>query len=217
MQDARAGGHPLRVAGTQEPVVAHRVAVLEVTLEEVRDGLEPAVRVPRRAGSLAGTEIDGAHVVEEQERIDVGQRRSGERPRTTNPSPSMARWARMRRVTVAVVVDMVSSFVAYTTIARRQLFHVNGVRGRRGSERATQSFKPARTCRRDRRHRTRGAYTTRVNGSLHNSTGHVSTSNTPGDVSVNRAVAASSSSVRGSANTPRPAVPIPEMRFPTLQ
>src|SRR4029079_5215906 len=71
-------GHPLCVTGVQVAVVPQRIAVLEVAFQKVGDGFEASVRMPRRAGSFARGELDGSHVVEQQERIDVGQGRSGE-------------------------------------------------------------------------------------------------------------------------------------------
>src|SRR4051812_6653163 len=61
-------------------MVAERVAVLELAFEEVRDRLEAAVWMPRRAGAGTRRELDRAGVVEEQERIDVRQRPRRERP-----------------------------------------------------------------------------------------------------------------------------------------
>ena len=54
------------------------VPVLGGTLQQIGHGLEPAVGVPWRACARSGGELDRSHVVEEEERVDVGQRRSGE-------------------------------------------------------------------------------------------------------------------------------------------
>src|SRR3972149_3505674 len=53
MKDAGAGGHPLGVAVRDDPAAAIRVAVLEHAVDHVGDGLEAAMRVPRRALGLA--------------------------------------------------------------------------------------------------------------------------------------------------------------------
>ena len=78
VQHAGTGRHPLRVAGAQEAVVAHRIAVLGVALEQVGHGLEAAMWMPRCAGAFARAELDGPEMVEQQEWIEVGERGSGE-------------------------------------------------------------------------------------------------------------------------------------------
>src|SRR4051812_8591 len=79
VEHAGSGRHPLRIAAVQEAVVAERIAMLQITFEYVGDCLKAAMRVPRRACSFPRRELDGPHVIEEQERIDVGQccRREG--------------------------------------------------------------------------------------------------------------------------------------------
>ena len=52
MQDAAAGGHPLGVALADDAATAVGVVVRDLAVEHVGDGLEPAVRVPRRALGL---------------------------------------------------------------------------------------------------------------------------------------------------------------------
>ena len=79
VHDAGAGGHPLHVAGADVPAVAGGVLVLPVALEQVGDGLEPAVRMVGRAHRLARAVLDRAHLVEEQEGVDLLQSRRGER------------------------------------------------------------------------------------------------------------------------------------------
>ena len=78
--DTSAGGHPLHVAGADVAAVARRVRVLPVTLEQVGDGLEAAVRVVRGAHGLAGAVLDGTHLVEQKEGVDLSQPRHGEGP-----------------------------------------------------------------------------------------------------------------------------------------
>ena len=75
VEDARAGRHPLRRAVRDDPSPAIRIGVPERSVEDIRDRLEPAVRVPRRALRLARRVLDGADVVEEEEGIgDVAPR-----------------------------------------------------------------------------------------------------------------------------------------------
>ena len=69
VQDAGAGGHPLRVAFADDPAAAVRVVVLDHAVDHVGDGLEAAVRVPRRADRLVRRVLDRAELVEEEERV----------------------------------------------------------------------------------------------------------------------------------------------------
>ena len=73
VHDAGAGGHPLGRAVRDHAAAAVRVEVPQPTVEHVRDGLEPAVRVVRRALGLARRVLDGAHVIEHQERVGPRQ------------------------------------------------------------------------------------------------------------------------------------------------
>ena len=94
VQDPGAGGHPLRVAVGDDAAAAVRVVVLEDAVDHVGDGLEAAVRVPRRALRLAGRVLDLAHLVEVDERVEVAeQRRPANARRTGKPSPSKPRGA----------------------------------------------------------------------------------------------------------------------------
>src|SRR6267378_2339871 len=71
MNDASPGGHPLDVAGRDSTVVAHAIAVLHGSRQDVCDGLDSAVRVPRESGQIVlGNVI--AEVVEKQKRVEVG-------------------------------------------------------------------------------------------------------------------------------------------------
>ena len=62
------------------PAAAVGVAVLERAVDHVGDGLEAAMRVPRRALRLAGRVFDLAHLVEMDERVEIGEVDAGERP-----------------------------------------------------------------------------------------------------------------------------------------
>ena len=79
VEDAGAGGHPLRVAVGDDAAAAVRVRVLEDAVDHVGDGLEPAVRMPRRALRLARRVVHLAHLVEVDERVEVGEVHAGER------------------------------------------------------------------------------------------------------------------------------------------
>jgi hypothetical protein len=52
--------------------------VLELTVERVGDGLEPAVGVVGRALRLPGREVDRPQVVEQEERVEVVEPGRGE-------------------------------------------------------------------------------------------------------------------------------------------
>ena len=60
--------------------MAGRVAVLELALEHVGDGLETAVRMIGRADRLTGRDVGRSHLVEEQERIEHVEPGGRERP-----------------------------------------------------------------------------------------------------------------------------------------
>ena len=70
VENAAAGGHPLHVAGGHAALVAERVAVRDLTGEDVGDGLDAAMRMPGKAGQVVGG-ILVAEVVEQQERIEL--------------------------------------------------------------------------------------------------------------------------------------------------
>ena len=78
VQQPRAGGHPLGVAGAQHAATALAVAVLELAVDEVGDGLEAAVGVPEGALGLTGGVVDLAHLVHVDERVEQGRVDAGE-------------------------------------------------------------------------------------------------------------------------------------------
>ena len=79
VEDARPCGHPLRVALADDAAAAVRVVVRHDTVDHVGDGLEAAMRVPRRADGLVRRVVDWAELVEEEERVgDVGIDAAGE-------------------------------------------------------------------------------------------------------------------------------------------
>src|SRR3569623_856996 len=82
----RARGHPLDVARAERAAMARGVLVLAFALEEVRDGLESAMRVIGRADGLAGRVIDRTHLVDQQEWVDVIDARDRERSAHHEPT-----------------------------------------------------------------------------------------------------------------------------------
>ena len=70
VEDALAGGHPLGGAVADHAAAAGRVGVLDDAVHHVRDGLEPAVRMPRRALRLARRVVDLADLIEVHERVE---------------------------------------------------------------------------------------------------------------------------------------------------
>src|SRR5262249_26541012 len=86
VDDARAGRHPLHVAGAERGAVPGGVLVLALAVEEVGHGLEPAVRMVGGADCLAGRVLDRPHFVEEQEGIDLDDRPDRERPPDDEPA-----------------------------------------------------------------------------------------------------------------------------------
>ena len=79
VEDPGAGSHPLGVAIGDHAAAAVRIVVLEDAVDQVGDGLEPAMRMPGRALGLTGRVIDLAHLVEVDERIEFGKIHAGER------------------------------------------------------------------------------------------------------------------------------------------
>ena len=79
VQQPGAGGHPLGVAVGDGAAAAVAVLVVEDAVDDVGDGLEAAVRVPRRALGLARRVLHLAHLVHHDERVEVLQVDAGER------------------------------------------------------------------------------------------------------------------------------------------
>ena len=79
VEDAGAGGHPLGVAVGDRAAAAVGVLVVEDAVDHVGDGLEAAVRVPRRALGLAGRVLHLAHLVHHDERVEQAEVDAGER------------------------------------------------------------------------------------------------------------------------------------------
>jgi hypothetical protein len=68
MHDAAARGHPLNVAGAERATIAEAVAVLDAAGENVSNGLDAAVRMPRKTGEIILRPVV-AEIIEEEERI----------------------------------------------------------------------------------------------------------------------------------------------------
>jgi len=86
--------HPLDVAGGDGAAVPHAIAVLHGSGENVRDGFDPAVGVPREARQVVRGNVI-AEVVEEQEGIDF--RRVAEAEGASQPhAGALARGLRLR-------------------------------------------------------------------------------------------------------------------------
>ena len=78
VEDAGAGGHPLGVAVGDGPATAVAVLVVEGSVDDVGDGLEAAVGVPRGALRLTRGVLHLAHLVHHHERVEVGEVDAGE-------------------------------------------------------------------------------------------------------------------------------------------
>ena len=70
VNDAPGGRHPLHVSGAQVAAVAEMILVPHVPVQHVRDGLESAMRMSRKAGEII-VRIVRVKLIEHQERIDV--------------------------------------------------------------------------------------------------------------------------------------------------
>ena len=68
MQDARARRHPLHIAALQRATVAKAVAMVDRSGQNVSDGLNPPVRVPREARHIVARMI-AAEIIKQQERV----------------------------------------------------------------------------------------------------------------------------------------------------
>ncbi len=72
MDDPAARRHPLDVAGGDGAVVSHAIAVLHGSGEDIGDGFNSAVGVPREARQVILRNVI-AEIVEEQKRVEVGR------------------------------------------------------------------------------------------------------------------------------------------------
>ena len=78
MQDAAPRRHPLHVARAELTAVAKAVAMLDGAGQHVRNRLDAAVGMPRKAGEIV-VRVVVSEVVQEQKRIVVGRLAEAER------------------------------------------------------------------------------------------------------------------------------------------
>src|SRR5579872_7441457 len=71
VNDPSSSGHPLHIAGSDGAVVAHAVAMFYGSRKDVRDGLDPTMRVPGKTGKIIFRYII-AEVIKQQEGVKVG-------------------------------------------------------------------------------------------------------------------------------------------------
>src|SRR5437870_6952219 len=71
MDDAAPRGHPLDVAGRNGASVAHAVAMLHGSRQDVCDGLDSAVGMPREPRQIVLWNVI-AEVVEKEKRVEIG-------------------------------------------------------------------------------------------------------------------------------------------------
>ncbi len=69
VDDAAACRHPLHVAGCDGAAVSHAVTVFHRSRQNVRDGLDAAVRMPRKARQIILRNII-AEVIQQEERVE---------------------------------------------------------------------------------------------------------------------------------------------------
>src|SRR3546814_1013113 len=76
VENAAGGGHPLDVAGTDDPAVARRILMLDLAVIDDGDRLEPAMRLLADAAKHGcRREIMRPRIVEQQEGADVPNQR----------------------------------------------------------------------------------------------------------------------------------------------
>src|SRR5256712_7001670 len=72
VQNPTPGGHPLHVAGAELAPVSKTVAVIDASRQDIRDGLDAAVRMPRKSCAIVFRTIV-AEVVEQEEWIEFAR------------------------------------------------------------------------------------------------------------------------------------------------
>ena len=125
VQEAVTRGHVLRAAVVDRAATAVRVLVDELAVDEVRERLEAAVRVPGRALRLAGGVLHLAHLVHVDERVEDLHRHPAKARCTGNPSPS--------NPVGAVVTDVTDRAVDSAIGVRRGRVRVSAVTAGMGS------------------------------------------------------------------------------------
>ena len=69
MEDAAAGGHPLHVARSHAAAIPEAVAMLDRARQNVRNGLDAAMRVPGEPGQVV-VRVVVSEIIEQQEGIE---------------------------------------------------------------------------------------------------------------------------------------------------
>jgi hypothetical protein len=70
MDDAAARGHPLDVSGGDGSMIPDAVGVLDASGEDVRDGFDPTVRVPRKTGPVLFRYV-ATEIIEQKKGVEV--------------------------------------------------------------------------------------------------------------------------------------------------
>ena len=86
VDDAAAGGHPLHVAAANDAPVAHAVAVLDGSAEDIGDRLDPAMGMPGKTPDVIGR-LARPEIVEQKERIEHRHLAVSERPPQVHARP----------------------------------------------------------------------------------------------------------------------------------
>src|SRR5437879_13720717 len=79
MEDAAPGRHPLHVPGAERAAVCQAIAVLHGPAEDVGDGFDPAMGVPRESRAEV-LRVVVTEVVQQEERIELSGVPEAERP-----------------------------------------------------------------------------------------------------------------------------------------
>jgi hypothetical protein len=96
MNDTAARGHPLNIPRSDGAAVAHAIAVFHCPSQDVGNGLDSAVGVPREPSQIVLWNVI-AEVVEQEKRIEVGG--------VTKPERAAEVHARILRLTGAKCAD----------------------------------------------------------------------------------------------------------------
>ena len=72
VDDPASRRHPLDITGIYGPSVTDTVSMLDLACEDVRDGLDPAMRMPRETGKIFLGDVV-TEIVEQQEWIKISR------------------------------------------------------------------------------------------------------------------------------------------------
>src|SRR5437016_4631022 len=70
MNDPASRRHPLHITAGNSTAISHAIAVLHGSREDVRNGLDPAVRMPRKTRQILLRNVV-AKVVQEEKRVEI--------------------------------------------------------------------------------------------------------------------------------------------------